>query len=152
MEFPVFFASQVLIRSIDRPCICEAYSVTSYRVVMTYWLINPPFSCQKLLILYVITHLKLCTCRIITESTEHKPFWEADGEGILRRLWNLASLLCSHDTATSGWWGWGGRDMWHPGGRGEMLTMFWLEIPKGRDHEDDRNVDGRITLGRNLGI
>jgi hypothetical protein len=29
---------------------------------------------------------------------------------------------------------WGGRDMWHAWGRGEVFTGFWLGGPKARDH------------------
>jgi hypothetical protein len=32
------------------------------------------------------------------------------------------------------------------GGRGEVFTGFWLGGPKGKDHEKDLGIDGRITL------
>jgi hypothetical protein len=34
--------------------------------------------------------------------------------------------------------------MWHAWKRGETCTGFWWEIPKGKDHLEDRSVDGRM--------
>jgi hypothetical protein len=42
--------------------------------------------------------------------------------------------------------GWGGLDMWHAWGKGDVFKGFWLGGPKGRDHWEDLGVDGRITL------
>jgi hypothetical protein len=36
--------------------------------------------------------------------------------------------------------------MWHARGRGEVLTGFWLEGPKARDHCEDLGVGRRITF------
>jgi hypothetical protein len=36
-------------------------------------------------------------------------------------------------------------------GRGEVLTGFWLGVPKGRDHWKDLRVGGTITLRETLG-
>jgi len=36
--------------------------------------------------------------------------------------------------------GWGGRDMWHAWGRGQVWTGFSLRGPKGRDHWEDQGV------------
>jgi hypothetical protein len=46
--------------------------------------------------------------------------------------------------------GWGGRDMWHAWGRGEVFTGFWLGGPV-RDHWEVLGVGGRITLRLTLG-
>jgi hypothetical protein len=40
--------------------------------------------------------------------------------------------------------------MWHAWGRGEVFTGFWLGGPKVRDHWEDRNIGGRITLSWTL--
>jgi hypothetical protein len=42
--------------------------------------------------------------------------------------------------------GWGGQDMWHAWGMGEVFTGFWLGGPKVRDHWEDLGVGGKITL------
>jgi hypothetical protein len=47
--------------------------------------------------------------------------------------------------------GWGGLDMWHAWGTGDVLTGFWLGGPKARDHWEDLGVGGRITLRLTLG-
>jgi hypothetical protein len=39
--------------------------------------------------------------------------------------------------------------MWHAWG-GEVFTVFWLGGPKVRDHWEDLDVGGRITLRRTL--
>jgi len=41
--------------------------------------------------------------------------------------------------------------MWHPWGRGEVFTGFWLGDPKVRDHREDLGVGERITLSWTLG-
>jgi hypothetical protein len=41
--------------------------------------------------------------------------------------------------------------MWHAGGRGEVLTEFWLGGLKAGDHWEDLGVGGRITLRWILG-
>jgi hypothetical protein len=45
--------------------------------------------------------------------------------------------------------------MWHAWERGETCTEFWWGSPKGKDHLEDRGVDGRMgskwTLGRLVG-
>jgi hypothetical protein len=41
--------------------------------------------------------------------------------------------------------------MWHAWGRGEVLTGFWLGGPKLRDHWEDLDMDGKITLRWTLG-
>jgi hypothetical protein len=43
------------------------------------------------------------------------------------------------------------RLMWHPWGRGEVFTGFWLGDPKVRDHREDLGVGERITLSWTLG-
>jgi len=39
----------------------------------------------------------------------------------------------------------------HGEGRGEVFTGFWLGGPKRRDHGEDLDIDGRITLRWTLG-
>jgi hypothetical protein len=34
--------------------------------------------------------------------------------------------------------------MWHAWERGETCTGFWWEIPKERDHSEDRGINGRM--------
>jgi hypothetical protein len=34
--------------------------------------------------------------------------------------------------------------MWHASERGETCTGFWWERPKGKDHLEDQDVDGRM--------
>jgi hypothetical protein len=41
--------------------------------------------------------------------------------------------------------------MWHAWGRGEVFTGIWLGGPKARDHCEDLDVGGRITLRWTLG-
>jgi hypothetical protein len=41
--------------------------------------------------------------------------------------------------------------MWHAWGRGEVFTGSWLGSPKVRDHCEDLDVGGRITLSWTLG-
>jgi hypothetical protein len=48
--------------------------------------------------------------------------------------------------------GWGGRDVSHASGRGEVFTGFGLGGPKVRDHSEGLGVGGRITLIWTLGI
>jgi hypothetical protein len=36
--------------------------------------------------------------------------------------------------------------MWYAWARGEVFTGFWLGGPKSRDHSEDLDVGGRITL------
>jgi hypothetical protein len=45
----------------------------------------------------------------------------------------------------------GGRDMWHAWGRGEVFRGFRLVGPKVRDHWEDLDVGGKITLRCTLG-
>jgi hypothetical protein len=56
---------------------------------------------------------------------------------------------CNLDWILLGWLnqgGWGGLDMWHAWGRGEVFTGFWLGGPKVRDHwEDNIKIDLRET-------
>jgi hypothetical protein len=47
--------------------------------------------------------------------------------------------------------GWGGRDMWHAWGRGEVFTGFWSRGPKGRAHWEDLSIGGWLTLRWTLG-
>jgi hypothetical protein len=42
--------------------------------------------------------------------------------------------------------GWGGQNMWHTWGRGEVFRGFWLGGPKVRYHWEDLGIGGRITL------
>jgi hypothetical protein len=46
---------------------------------------------------------------------------------------------------------WGGLDMWHACGMGDLFTGFWLGGPKGRDHLVDLGVGEKITLNWTLG-
>jgi len=41
--------------------------------------------------------------------------------------------------------------MLHAWRRGEVFTEFWLGGPKGKDHWEDLDVSGRITLRWTLG-
>jgi hypothetical protein len=41
--------------------------------------------------------------------------------------------------------------MWHAWGRTEVFTGFWLGGSNGRDHWEDLDVGGRITLRWTLG-
>jgi hypothetical protein len=41
--------------------------------------------------------------------------------------------------------------MWHPWGRGEVLTGFWLGGPKARDHWEDLGVCWEDNIKMDLG-
>jgi hypothetical protein len=87
-------------------------------------------------------------------------FW---GEYLdLRGMWSMkisctmrSLIMCTHPQILlrrSNQGGWDGRGMWHAWDRREKCTRFWWESPKGRDHSEDRVVDGRmgseLILGR----
>jgi hypothetical protein len=53
-----------------------------------------------------------------------------------------------------GWlnqWEWGGWDMCHAWGNGQVFAGFWLGGPKVRDHWEDLGAGGRIALRWNSG-
>jgi hypothetical protein len=87
-------------------------------------------------------------------------FW---GEYLdLRGMWSMkisctmrSFIMCTHPQillSRSNQGGCDGRGMWHAWDRREKCTRFWWESPKGRDHSEDRVVDGRmgseLILGR----
>jgi hypothetical protein len=86
--------------------------------------------------------------RIFGPKREEDGLWRKLHNNELHNLYsslNIVGVIKSRRTR------WVGRVASVGEGRVEVFTGFWLGGPKGRDHWEDLDVDGRITLRQTLG-